>query len=529
MVELRREFLTSTASTGCVKPWRRIVCNWLALIGPGAVTAAVPVPRPADLVDGTEWQPVQGSRGHRTVSEDRAQLRAELADRFHRAEQRPRNGPLVGSRSSIVGFRHGILDGAADSHHDVILGEMELRDRLIGPVASLAADHETATVDFGDLVRKLALFDEVILESIRLKEFPLFVQKFGYAAVKELLESGRMLIHCDALTIGQIGQTTILESRARKGALPFGSYSFAVVKTHDHRNYIHENLQPINDVPGLSDKQARGLRKLVAERVVTPPPESGQQAMAQFERDLEMNVPNLKASIAVVSAREFGKQIDPHAFDLRVERIDAEDFKTETNLGEILRLDAGEVHKAVELGLLGVGGLNQRLEYMERYRAMTGFRADELPLFEDKLSFLARQLDPDAQAERFERVLELADLPDVDPDPNTRDVDLSRLLEILGSDEAREFRTWLRGLDSLDDAEVACEISRLRDLVRRAVHSRAGKIVRFTATTGIGLIPGAQLAAIGMGALDSFVLEKLVPEAGPTAFLSRLYPTIFIS
>jgi hypothetical protein len=72
-------------------------------------------------------------------------------------------------------------------------------------------------------------------------------------------------------------------------------------------------------------------------------------------------------------------------------------------------------------------------------------------------------------------------------------------------------------------------LSKLRDLLRGAVHSPAGKGVRFAATTGVGLIPGAQLAALGVGALDSFVLEKLIPEPGPTAFLSRLYPTIFIS
>jgi hypothetical protein len=166
---------------------------------------------------------------------------------------------------------------------------------------------------------------------------------------------------------------------------------------------------------------------------------------------------------------------------------------------------------------------------MQRYRAVAGFRVDELPLYEDKLRFLMQQVDPEDHMKRFERVVELAGLPDVDPDPRVQDVDLARLLEILGSDEAREFRAWLRGIDDLDDAHVKREVNKLRNLVREAVHSRAGKTVRFATTVGVGLIPGAQLAALGVGALDGFVLDKVVPEPGPTAFLSRLYPTVFVS
>jgi hypothetical protein len=29
------------------------------------------------------------------------------------------------------------------------------------------------------------------------------------------------------------------------------------------------------------------------------------------------------------------------------------------------------------------------------------------------------------------------------------------------------------------------------------------------------------------GALDSFLVDELLPEVGPTAFISQLYPTIF--
>lgn len=402
---------------------------------------------------------------------------------------------------------------------------MDPRDRQFGPIASLNPDTDEVTVNFGDLVRKLVLSEQVILESIRLKEFPLLVQKFGYDGIKELLSSGRLRIHCDALTVGQTGQTPVLESCARKGILPLGSYSFSVVRIADRKEYIHQNLQPINDSPGLKGKQAQKLRKLVAESLVTPPESAGKQTMAQLERDLENNVPLLKTSVSIAVRTHFGRGIGAQDFELRVERIDAEDWQTETNLGERVGLDAQATHKAIEHGLLGVGGFNQRVEYMESYGAVTGFQAGELPIMEEKLGFLARQLDPDAQQERFERVIELVGLPDVNADPKVQDVDMGRLLEIVSDDEAQAFRRWLRGIDSLDDAAVEDEIHRIRDLVSRAVHSPSGKGVRFLTTTGIGI--ANPIAGVAAGALDSFLIDKLVPEPGPTAFLGQLYPSVF--
>jgi hypothetical protein len=401
------------------------------------------------------------------------------------------------------------------------------RDRILGPIATESPDdREVVIVDFGDLVRKLILSDEVILESIRLKEIPWLVQKFGYDGVTALLRSGRVRIHCDALTFGEVGDTTILQQRAKKGPLPLGSYAFSLVQTADRKEYMHGNLQCINEAPGLKARQAQKLRRLVAEKSITPPVDKGKRAREQFERDLETNAAVVKRSVAVAARREYGRQIAPHEFELGIERIDEQDWRSETNLGERARLTPERVDKVVQRGLLAVGGLNLRTEYMERYSAMTGFQAGELSIMEDKLGFLARQLDPDIHVERFERVIELTELPDVDPSPDVRDVDLPRLLEIVSTDEVQQFRRWLRGIDSLNDKEIRDEIHRIRDLVARAARGGTGKTVRVLTTTGVGIV--APPVGAALGALDMFLTEKILPEPGPTAFLSHLYRSIFL-
>jgi hypothetical protein len=402
---------------------------------------------------------------------------------------------------------------------------MDLRDRFFGPIHSVQEDLETIDVDFGDLVRKLVLSEEVVIQSNRLAEFPLLVRKFGYDGVKELLKSKRCRVHCDALTIGQTGQTTALQSRAKKGALPLGSYCFDVVRVADRRALVHDGLQAINEVPGLTARQSKKLRKLIASSLVDPGDDAGVQGSAQLATDLAANSPILKTSVALAVRRQFDRVVAPQDIELTVEPIDDTDWRTESNIGQLVGLEPEEAHKVVGQGLLGVGGLNLRIEAMQRYEAVTGFGNDDLPLMEAKLSFLARQLDPDVQAERFERVVELVGLPGADPDPSVHDVDLARLLEVVADDEAREFRRWLRGVDALDDKAVEAEIHKIRDVVSRAVHSDFGRTARFLGTTGLSVVE--PVSGTIAGALDHFLVDKIVPEPGPTAFLSRLYPSVF--
>lgn len=60
----------------------------------------------------------------------------------------------------------------------------------------------------------------------------------------------------------------------------------------------------------------------------------------------------------------------------------------------------------------------------------------------------------------------------------------------------------------------------------RAARGKTGKTVRVLTTTGVGVV--LPPAGAALGALDMFLTDKILPEPGPTAFLSQLYPSIFI-
>lgn len=208
-----------------------------------------------------------------------------------------------------------------------------------------------------------------------------------------------------------------------------------------------------------------------------------------------------------------------------MERLSEYDWRTETNLSARAGLTPQQTHNAVEQGILGIGGLNIQLELMQRYAALTGFRLEDLPLVEEKFESVVRQIDPQAKEARFDRVLELTQLPQVDPDVTVQDVDLARLIEITSGAEAAEFRRWVRGVDAFTDGELKEAFHPVRDAIGNAVRSKAGKAMRIATTSGAGvLVPPV---GIGLGVLDMFVTEKILPGPGPTAFLSRLYPSVF--
>jgi hypothetical protein len=277
----------------------------------------------------------------------------------------------------------------------------------------------------------------------------------------------------------QVGQTVGVSWLP--GVLPLGSYSFAVAKI-DRRPQIDQHLAAINELSGLTAKQSKRIRKLTGERIVKPGTDAGTAALEQLKMDCEAANPVLKLATATAAQRELGLTIKPGEFGLRIEQINDHEWRSESTLQRQFDLTNEQVHEVVQRGLLGVGQLNLRLEQMETYSALSGFRRNEIPLIDEKLRFLARQLDPETQEQRFDRVVSLVGLPDVDPDPGVSDVDLRRLLEITVDPKVVAFRHWIRGIDVLDDDEVASEIRKIRDMLGEAVRSKAGKAVRFGVT-----------------------------------------------
>lgn len=402
--------------------------------------------------------------------------------------------------------------------------ELERRDRILAPVATRDAEGNVTGANLGALVRRLLLFEEVVIDSYGMRELPALVDALGPEQFIELLESRAVLIRADGWTFGEIGHAGVLRGRGR---LPSLSFAFApIVPAVEHREEnISRSLGEIRGM-GLDIKTSQKIRLAVVGRLTPIPENAGGATMDQLPTDLTQRLDIVRAATDR-ALREYGHR-DPTGieYDVRFEQEDEDVFRAETNIGERFGLDVDEVDRVLRRAGLAVGGLNERFEMMDAYAAVIGFREEEAQLLDAKLTSVLAELDPQRQEERLTRVLELTNLPD--PETAAGSVNVERLLEVRQHEDVREFRQWLRTLDTATDAEIRDRVESVRERIAVAVHGPGGKAVRFAAKTAADLLPlGGTAADLALGVLDEFVLEKVLPEPGPVSFLGRTYRSIF--
>ena len=364
---------------------------------------------------------------------------------------------------------------------------VELRNRIMAPVAVRDQEGNVTGADLGTLVRRLILFEQVVIDSFTMRELPALIDALGAEQFIALLESGVLSIRADAWAFGEMGDGGWLPGDGGK-PLPPLSYAFTALVPADRKDHISLCLEEIRKMP-LGKKTSKKLRNAIVDSLVPFPEGAGRETLAALPSDLTLNLGLVRAAVRHSLTEKLGAQVEGAAeFKIEVEQEGEDIFIVKTDIEDVFGLSAEEADKAVQDGLLAIGSLNQRLEEMESYNAVTGFKEPELVYAKEKFGFLIDQVDPDKQEERFGRVVELAGLPNPATSPGT--VNVEKLLEARESSECREFRLWVRTLDGASDDEVKEQTESVGAQVAAAIQSTTGKIVRFAATTGIGLVPG---------------------------------------
>jgi hypothetical protein len=125
-------------------------------------------------------------------------------------------------------------------------------------------------------------------------------------------------------------------------------------------------------------------------------------------------------------------------------------------------------------------------------------------------------------------VVEIAGLPGLDDLAEEQEIDVTHLLKLRDSAECRDFRAWLREIDTETDSEIEKRFASMGERASRIIHTRSAKMIRFIIGEVVRLIPGYGLAAgPGYSLADTFIAEKLIGTPGPITFISKRYPSIF--
>ena len=398
---------------------------------------------------------------------------------------------------------------------------MDIGRRLIGSSA-LISDGRALDVDLGGLVRRLLLFDKYVLASVRLQEFPILARRLGYGSLRDLLDARIIEIRCECLQLTQIGQSGLFGDPI----LPCFSYKFNWIDMHDRHKYIHDCLQGMHESSALGHKQIITLKRSIVNSIMPLPPEIRPSLFVPFRNELLNNIPLVRRSIELSIKRSRGITANV-PFSLKV-REDAEDgYTVETNLADQLRIEPAEAHKIIEAGLLALSALTQAIGEMKAYFAISGFRDEELPLFRDKLDFLADAVSSSSKESSFQRVVTIAGLPELRSRDDT--ISVEKLLKARESSEAREFRDWLATIGDATDVEIRERVSGFRNAVGRFLGKQSVKDMKTLILSAASCVPHAavSLTATAAGLLDHFLVGKVLPRSGIAAFVNELYPSIF--
>jgi hypothetical protein len=403
---------------------------------------------------------------------------------------------------------------------------MDLRSRLIAPLFR-SLDSGKKIFDVDAFVKRTILFDTYIIDSERLTEVPHLIRIFGFDGFLTLFESGFVKLNCYLKTTASLGSNFFLKEAPGNKIRPPFHYSFTAVSTGDLYHNLNLSFQKMEPDLDLTSRQLVRMRKAVYDSLENPQDDSDELSIKNTKSDLIL-YPDLLAKALVIAIRnQIGIQVNYQDIKINIQYKNDHDFYVASNIQELLGLDVSRVHNIIERACLAVAKRNDRIEHMKIYSALSGFNDIDIPVFVDKLTFLASAISPNLDEERFQRVIEITGLPHLNYIEGVK-LNAKKMIEIRQSVEALEFRQWLRNTDNLSDEEIIKQINSLSKTVGRLIGGEVGQNIRFLITNGAGFVPIiGQAVSTSLSILDKFVIDKIFPRSGISAFIDDMYPSIF--
>jgi hypothetical protein len=390
---------------------------------------------------------------------------------------------------------------------------MEIRQSILCEIALRDGANVTG-IDKEALLRRLLLFDSVTVRSFRLKEIPHLVRLFGFAGLVDLLKSEILHLTCE--------MSGIVSPDKKDGARvhPYYHFEFGNYEIQDRDVVLKQELVGLQGVPGLKDVQRELVIDTVLAKLRRPPADHQSNLLNQLEHDLRANSPALRVAVNATVRNDFGLQA-PN-IQVEVNETDTRIFRIDNNLEAALGISNEKAHKIIDSSVWAVATLNQRVGDMAAFRSITEFSDEDAPLLFGKLEGIIAPLNPKLLEANFARVVAVADFPDLFAG---RRIDVETLLKVRNSNELVEFRAWLNTVGGLTDQQLRDLVGGVRAKLGGFVRGYVGKALRLASTTALGLI--ALPVGLAAGTFDTFLVEQLFPTAGPVAFLTEKYPSLF--
>jgi hypothetical protein len=382
-------------------------------------------------------------------------------------------------------------------------------DRRLHIAADCSAD-EKATFDLATFLERMLLFEQYTIRTHQCREVDALVRQIGLIPTTKLIESGTIRIHDAPSVIGAMNLET---------SPPF-EYNIQVVELaredQGGHDYLGQHIDAL-ELPGGSNRASAYLRGLLKERAITTVP-TKLGGLHETESDLRDRRDLLRLAVKAELARH-GFSVD--AFHVEATASSHAAIRIETDLAERLGLPVREVHTRIGFALMSLADTNLELTFMEDLDAVGVADSRIEPILDAKVKAVAEGAG--AVSGELSRVLEVAGLPDIRMALRSGQVHLPRFLAAVGSDEAREFRAWIRSTTYLSEDDLRQALAPLRLKAQSWQYKALMLVFQMVAPVAIGSVNMAAGIVAGpvLGAVDAFILQSLLAAPGPAVFLKR--------
>jgi hypothetical protein len=403
---------------------------------------------------------------------------------------------------------------------------MDLHTRLIAP-SFRRIDSDKNIFDLNAFIKRILLFETYIIDSYGLTEIPYLLRAFSFDGLLELLESGAFRLNCYVKRTASLGPSMFVDQEAQHKLRPMFHYSFAQIVFKEIYQHVNMCLQEIEPEIELPARRIVRLRRAIYSSLEHPQGDKGSLSLSSTKNDLVSSPDLLANAVAMAFNKRLNAKVSPTDIEISIKYETEYEFRAISNLQKRFGIDKATAHKIIESACGAIALRNDRIEQMEQYSALSGFTDVDLPIFCEKLEFLASTLSSVPQEERFQRIIELTGLPQI-KDTNTH-IDAKQLIKLRQSTECVEFRHWLSTTDALSNSEIVHQVRSFSEAIGRIIGGTPGRVVRFLFTLAVGSLhpPVGTLVSIPLSIIDEFILEKIFPRSGVAAFVDDMYPSLF--
>ena len=374
-------------------------------------------------------------------------------------------------------------------------------------------------LDDAELNLRLLLTDKVILNTHRLAEVNDLVRLFGMKGLMALLEEGKLSLTCEAFSFGfrhdLVNNEHEFMVQTVQGA--------PIQRDWYLRTAFQENVRANTGVAALS--------KDVWRYIEEPP---GAESDQNVRRHLHSRMTNDHELVrqAICVAAQNSECIpdwspDTLDFDIKQSRPETLAYEIRTNLPASLTVE--QRRQIIASAVSAITNTGMRIDAMERHQALTESKETDLPLLDAHTRFIERALAQAQPIDQFRRVVSI--VGPRSPARITR-VNARKVIDAAKSAECLEFRRWLEvEAPKKSDEEIQKYFQSWSAKTTSFLGGNVGKSLKWIAVNATQMaldaaFPGMQ-AGFMLGALDAFLLDKVIKPGGPVVFLNQTYPSLF--